>query len=127
MTAAVSGCLDLLYRRYSERGELDPVRLRIMTISLLNSEKLSLNWSSNVGSSKAVSYVITFYKKEDNSTLFSLTMSPYDMTTEGWTGESGESGELAVLTLKDSVEKDKGNWCFPELTAITNILWYWMP
>ena len=66
--------------------ELDPVRLRIMTISLLNSEKLSLNWSSNVGSSKAVSYVITFYKKEDNSTLFSLTMSPYDMTTEGWTG-----------------------------------------
>ena len=93
--------------------ELDPVRLRIMTISLLNSEKLSLNWSSNVGSSKAVSYVITFYKKDDNSTLFSLTMSPYDMTTEGWTGESGESGELAVLTLKDSVEKDKGNWCFP--------------
>lgn len=93
--------------------ELDPVRLRIMTISLLNSEKLSLNWSSNVGSSKAVSYVITFYKKEDNSTLFSLTMSPYDMTTEGWTGESGESGELAVLTLKDSTEKDKGNWCFP--------------
>ena len=93
--------------------ELDPVRLRIMTISLLNSEKLSLNWSSNVGSSKAVSYVITFYKKDDNSTLFSLTMSPYDMTTEGWTGKSGESGELAVLTLKDSVEKDKGNWCFP--------------
>ena len=93
--------------------ELDPIRLRIMTISLLNNEKLSLNWSSNVGSSKAVSYVITFYKDDDKSKLFSLTMSPYDMGTEGWNGESGSSTELTALTLTDQNGTDKGKWYFP--------------
>ena len=42
---------------------LKPIRLRITTISLQNSEKLSLNWSSNVGNSLDVSYELTFYKK----------------------------------------------------------------
>lgn len=93
--------------------ELDPVRLRIMTISLQNNEKLSLNWSSNVGSSKAVSYVISFYKDSDKSKLFSLTMSPYDMGTTGWDGSSGSSTELAALTLTDRNGTEKGNWYFP--------------
>lgn len=93
--------------------ELDPVRLRIMTISLLNNEKLSLNWSSNVGNSQAVSYVINFYKKDDDTKLFGLTMSPYDMWTKGWNGKSGEAGELASLTLTDSTGTEKGSWDFP--------------
>lgn len=40
---------------------LGTTKLRIATISLQNSERLSLNWSSNVGSSLDVSYEITFY------------------------------------------------------------------
>ena len=73
-------CLTMRERSYDNRKErllgyysvedtvnvvnLDPVRLRIMTISLLNSEKLSLNWSSNAGSALDVSYEIAFCKTE---------------------------------------------------------------
>ncbi|MEI3280015.1 MAG: hypothetical protein V8R46_04230 [Eubacterium ramulus] len=42
---------------------LKPTKLRITTISLQNSEKLTLNWSSNAGESLDVSYKIAMYKK----------------------------------------------------------------
>ncbi len=94
--------------------DLKPVRLRITTISLLNSEKLTLNWSSNVGNRQDVSYELTFYQAEDKNKLFSLIMSPYDMRTGyGWNGESGATSEMASFTLKDKDGKEQGTWAFP--------------
>ena len=58
---------------------LKPTKLQITTISLQNSEKLSLNWSSNVGESLDTSYEIAVYNKKDNSKLFSMVLSPYDL------------------------------------------------
>ena len=92
---------------------LDPVRLRITTISLLNSEKLTLNWSSNAKIKNAVSYELTFYKADDKTKLFSLMMSPNDMDTKGWDGKSGSTSEMASFTLLDKDGKEKGIWDFP--------------
>lgn len=92
---------------------LDPVRLRITTISLLNSEKLTLNWSSNAKIKNAVSYELTFYKADDKTKLFSLMMSPYDMGTKGWDGKSGSTSEMASFTLLDKDGKEQGIWDFP--------------
>ena len=93
---------------------LKPKKLRITTINLLNSEQLSLNWSSNVGGSRDVSYEIKFYNKDSNELLFSLTMSPYDMVAmDGWSGTAGGTSTLAKFTLKDSTGKDRGVWAFP--------------
>ena len=92
---------------------LDPVRLRITTISLLNSEKLTLNWSSNAKIKNAVSYELTFYKADDKTKLFSLMMSPNDMGTKGWDGKSGSTSEMASFTLLDKDGNEKGIWDFP--------------
>ena len=92
---------------------LDPVRLRITTISLLNSEKLTLNWSSNAKIKNAVSYELTFYKADDKTKLFSLMMSPNDMGTKGWDGKSGSTSEMASFTLLDKDGNEKGTWDFP--------------
>ena len=93
---------------------LKPKKLRITTINLLNSEQLSLNWSSNVGGSRDVSYEIKFYKKDGDEQLFSLTMSPYDMVaTDGWSGTVGGTSTLAKFALKDKGGKDCGTWAFP--------------
>ena len=92
---------------------LDPVRLRITTISLLNSEKLTLNWPSNAKIKNAVSYELTFYKADDKTKLFSLMMSPNDMGTKGWDGKSGSTSEMASFTLLDKDGIEKGTWDFP--------------
>lgn len=92
---------------------LDPVRLRITTISLLNSEKLTLNWSSNAKIKNAVSYELTFYKADDKTKLFSLIMSPNDMGTKGWDGKSGSTSEMASFTLLDKGGNEKSTWDFP--------------
>lgn len=46
---------------------LETKRLRITTINLVNSEKLSLDWSSNVGADFGVDYEVSFYKNDDNT------------------------------------------------------------
>ena len=93
--------------------DLDPVRLRVTTISLLNSEKLTLNWSSNVGTAEDVSYELTFYQAGDKTKLFRLMMSPHDMKTSGWDGQSGSTSEMASFTLYDAKDQEKGSWDFP--------------
>ncbi len=94
--------------------DLDPVRLRVTTLSLLNSEKLTLNWSSNVGTAHDVSYELTFYQADgEKKKLFSLVMSPYDMGENGWNGQSGSTSEMASFTLRDSDGNEKGTWDFP--------------
>ena len=93
---------------------LKPTKLRITTISLQNSEKLSLNWSSNVGESLDTSYEIAVYNKKDNSKLFSMILSPYDLRKAGWSGKNVDStASFASVTLLDSNDNEKGQWSFP--------------
>ena len=93
---------------------LKPTKLQITTISLQNSEKLSLNWSSNVGESLDTSYEIAVYNKKDNSKLFSMVLSPYDLRKAGWSGKNAESTTtFANVTLQDSEDKERGQWSFP--------------
>ena len=92
---------------------LKPTRLRITTISLQNSEKLSLNWSTNAGEALDVSYEISFYKDGDKSKLFTMTVSPYDMRAGGWANAENDSESLAMIALKDSSGVEQGNWAFP--------------
>lgn len=92
---------------------LKPTKLRITTISLQNSEKLTLNWSSNAGESLDVSYKIAMYKKE-GTPLFSMVLSPFDVRTEGWSGKDESSTyAFASVTLLDGSGKDQGKWSFP--------------
>lgn len=92
---------------------LKPTKLRITTISLQNSEKLTLNWSSNAGESLDVSYKIAMYKK-DGTPLFSMVLSPFDVRTEGWSGKDESSTyAFASVTLLDGSGKDQGKWSFP--------------
>ncbi len=93
---------------------LKPTKLRITTISLQNSEKLSLNWSSNVGESLDTSYEIAVYNKKDNSKLFSMILSPYDLRKAGWSGKNADStASFASVTLLDSNDNEEGQWSFP--------------
>lgn len=102
---------------------LKPTRLRITTISLQNSEQLTLNWSSNVGTNLGVSYDVTFYEKPKSGTstekkkLFSMTVSPYDLRQDGWSATSNTSDasgtNMAAVTLKDASGTSKGEWSFP--------------
>lgn len=94
---------------------LETKRLRITTINLVNSEKLSLDWSSNVGADLGVDYEVSFYKKDDSNTkLFSLKVSPYDMRQQGWSGTTDSTAGMAVLELTkaDGTKEDTG-WKFP--------------
>ena len=92
---------------------LKPKKLRITTINLLNSEQLSLNWSSNAGDSRDVSYKIAFYRKSDDTKLFSMTMSPYDMDRQGWAGASTSTAAFASFELFKSDGSSAGQWAFP--------------
>ena len=92
---------------------LKPIRLRITTISLQNREKLSLNWSSNVGNSLDVSYELTFYKNSDKSKQFTMTVSPYEMRKNGWTATSGTTEGLVSFEIQDKKGNSKGQWTFP--------------
>ena len=77
---------------------LETKRLRITTINLVNSEKLSLDWSSNVGADLGVDYEVSFYKKDDSNTkLFSLKVSPYDMRQQGWSGATDSTVTTSAL------------------------------
>ncbi len=131
--ADANGSLTMMQRDYDSRNKrllgyystedtvnvvsLKPRKLRITSVNLVNSEKLYLNWSSNVGGSQDVSYEITFCKDGTNEKLFSLTMSPYDMARNGWSGAEGENTEglstMATFELKDKDGNSKGSWAFP--------------
>ncbi len=91
---------------------LEAKRLRITTINLVNSEKLYLNWSGNVGSDLGVDYEIAFYNKTNDKVLFSVRVSPMDMRTGGWSSTDSTKA-MASLVVKDSKGADKGTWQFP--------------
>ena len=93
--------------------DLKTKRLRITTINLANSEKLSLDWSSNAGTDLGVEYKIAFYIKDDKEKLFELRVSPFDMRTNGWDGSSDAKTGMAFLevTKKDGTQETL--WNFP--------------
>lgn len=95
--------------------KLKPTKLRITTINLQNSEKLSLNWSSNAGQAQDVSYEVSFYDKAKTSDnlLFTMTISPYDLRTAGWSSSTESTDNMASVELKDKNGTSKGNWSFP--------------
>lgn len=112
--------------------DMKPVRLKIGSINLVNSETLSLNWSSNSRHDNLdVEFTITFYQEKEGLTgegkkLFSLTVNRDTLKKEqGWTGTSGQ---MALLELKDESsvsggedpdagtgkpEKPTQKWAFP--------------
>ena len=93
---------------------LETKRLRITTINLVNSEKLSLDWSSNVGADLGVDYEVSFYKNDDNTKLFTLRVSPFDMGQQGWSTNADSTSGMATLELtKADGTKDTSNWMFP--------------
>lgn len=111
--------------------DMKPVRLKVGSINLVNSETLSLNWSSTSRHDNLdVEFTITFYKNKEGLTgdgkkLFSLTVNRHTLKEQGWTGSSGQ---MALLELKDesgagetedtddeagTPEKPTQKWAFP--------------
>lgn len=91
--------------------ELKKVRLKVTTINLINSETLSLNWTSNSRNDNLdVNYQITFYRKDSagDEKLF---------TTEVELGELRGQGQMktgtAQLELKNPAGNSLGIWRFP--------------
>ena len=93
--------------------DLKTKRLRITTINLANSEKLSLDWSSNAGTDLGVEYKIAFYKKDNKEKLFELRVSPFDMRTQGWDGSSASKTGMASLDITKKDGTKDTLWNFP--------------
>ncbi len=88
--------------------ELKPIRLKVTSINLVNSETLSLNWSSNSRHNNLdVDFTLTFYDSEDGSELFSTQVNRSALTEQGWSGS-----QMVTLTLKDAQGKTQ-DWDFP--------------
>ena len=87
------------------------------TISLLNGEVLSLNWSSNVGNRLDVEYDIQFYQKngkdKEDSLLFSMAVAPAQLRSAGWDTDSSKARNMVPVELKDAEGKSAGTWYFP--------------
>ena len=99
--------------------ELKQKRLKVTTINLVNSETLSLNWSSNSKhDNRDVKYDIIFYK-EDGTELFSTEVDLFQLwgTLSSGTGDVQKTGmvglELKVPDAADPDGKEIGKWNFP--------------
>lgn len=103
--------------------ELKQVRLKVTTINLINSETLSLNWTSNSRNDNLdVKYLITFYQKDDNGDkkLFATEVELSELSGQLETvpledaGISTKTG-MVNLEVKDPNAEDVswGKWAFP--------------
>lgn len=94
--------------------ELKPVQLKVTSINLVNSETLSLNWSSNSRhDNRDVNFHITFYQKENDAALFSAQVNRSDLVSKGWSGSTDQ--QMASLALTKADGTDLGTWEFPML------------
>lgn len=92
--------------------ELKPLRLKVTTINLVNSETLSLNWSSNSRHDNLdVEFGITFYEKNKKEKLFSVTVNRDELIKNGH--GPGSSAAAVPLSLKDKNGNSIGEWMFP--------------
>lgn len=82
---------------------LDMTKLKITSINLVNSETLSLNWSSNSKSSdKDVRYQICFYNNENKQQLLSMEFKPIEL-----------NGSTMSLPVRVGDSTDAVNYTFP--------------
>ena len=102
--------------------ELKPVRLKVTTINLVNSETLSLNWTSNSRHDNLdVKFLITFYNNEDGKALFSTEIDGEKINRSGSGTEQKTASQMIdlELTVPDGTapgtetEKSIGTWRFP--------------
>lgn len=92
--------------------DLKPVRLKVSTINLVNSETLSLNWSSNSRHDNLdVKFLITFYRKEGDQKLFSTTVDRKKLKEAG--AFENQTAKLELTDLTGSDEQSMGEWTFP--------------
>lgn len=93
--------------------DLKPARMKVTTISLVNGETLSLNWSGNSRHDNLdVEYEITFYGSTSQEKLFSTSVNWYDLKAAG-----ANENQVAGLKLTDSEGNTIGGeaavWYFP--------------
>ena len=128
-TGDAGGILDMDDRSYESRRDrflgyysadditnvvdLSPVRLKISSISLVNSETLYLNWSSNSRHDNMdLEFNITFYEKNSKKELFQLTVDMAKAIEKGWSGSVSDVGSITQLPLIVDGQEIAG-WSFP--------------
>lgn len=128
-TGDAGGILDMDDRSYESRRDrflgyysadditnvvdLSPVRLKISSISLVNSETLYLNWSSNSRHDNMdLEFNITFYEKNSKKELFQLTVDMAKAIEKGWSGSVSDVGSITQLPLIVDGQEITG-WSFP--------------
>lgn len=92
---------------------LKPAQLKVTSISLVNGETLSLNWSSNSKYDNLdVDFEISFYNSENEEKLFSTVVNWYRLRAAG-----ANENQVAGLSLTDSAGNSIGGtsaaWYFP--------------
>ncbi len=93
-------------------AELKPVRLKVTTINLVNSETLTLNWSSNSrNDNQDVRYTVSIYKKDGSEKLFSTEIDRRMMRAAEGTGS--QMVQLELKRPEGEGESSMGNWTFP--------------
>ena len=101
--------------------ELKPVRLKVTSINLVNSETLSLNWSSNSRhADRDVEFHLTFYRKtgekDKGEQLFSTVIDRAELNGKGFGKEENTMVHLKLEGQKEEStgkNKDLGEWAFP--------------
>lgn len=93
--------------------DLTPVRLKISSISLVNSETLYLNWSSNSRHDNMdLEFYVTFYEKSSGSELFRLTVDRAKAIGNGWSGSVSDTASITKLPVTVNGREIK-DWSFP--------------
>ncbi len=114
--------------------ELKPVRLKVTTINLINSETLSLNWTSNSRYDNLdVKYVLTFYQKGESGDekLFTTEVELNELQKYLKTAEEESTGlrtrtGMVNLELRSPSQTNPdeaaayGTWAFPFTYQQTN-------
>lgn len=103
--------------------KLKQVRLKVTTINLVNSETLSLNWTSNSRNDNLdVKYLITFYQKDEagDQKLFSTEMELSELRGQlksVETGDAAVSMKTGMVSLElrnpNAADASLGQWDFP--------------
>ncbi len=95
--------------------DLKPTQLKVTSINLVNSETLSLNWSSNSRyDNRDVNFTITFYNDETKEELFSTQVNRTELRKNyGWSGAGAVRLNLKGPKTSGGEQADLGDWYFP--------------
>ncbi len=93
--------------------DLEPVRLKISSISLVNGETLYLNWSSNSRHDNLdLKFHISFYERESDEELFRVDVDMAEARKKGWNGSVSEPASITALPMIVNGSEVEG-WSFP--------------